>query len=158
MTLSVEGIAITASEKEVQRFFDGIIPGGDPIVKPLVSDVNSAFKSATVTFRGRTKAECKAIFEKLKEHHRTLRDGTGTSSTLDYGADFVGLTELANRCANDERPHFEYVLTLSPACLRAQVLQCLFCPWFGWSRLQFLPSQGKRSQKKQHVGSRYFTW
>lgn len=109
MTLSVDGIAITASEREVQRFFDEIIPDGDPIVKPLVSDMNRAFKSATVTFRGRTEAERKAIFEKLREHHRTLIDGTGTSSTLDYGEDFVGLTELANRCANDERPCFEYV-------------------------------------------------
>ena len=116
MTLSVEGIAITATEREVQRFFDEAIPGGDPIVKPLVSSAYRAFKSATVTFGGRTKAECKATFEKLKEHHRTLLDGTGTSSTLDYGEDFIGLTELANRCANDERPCFEYVLN-SLACL-----------------------------------------
>lgn len=122
MTLSVERIAITATEGEVQRFFNETIPGGDPIVKPLASNVNRAFKSATVTFRGRTKAECKATFEKLKEHHRTLLDGTGTPSTLDYGEDFVGLTELANRCANDERPCFEYVLkplACLPLCSKA---------------------------------------
>ena len=140
MTISVRRIAITASEDDIQRFFKEKIPDGDPIVKSLVNDANHVFKSATVTFKGRTKAECKATIEKLKDpSHRTLRDGTGISSTLDFDGDFLGLTELANRCATDEKPYFEYVLRSFVCLPMSKAFQCLLCSWLGRSRIQFFP-------------------
>ena len=146
MTLSVRQIAITASKEDVQDFFARKIPDGDPIVKSLVNDANRVFKSATVTFKGRTKAECKATIERLKDPNcRTLLDGTGISSNLDFDGDFLGLTELANRCAFDEKPHFEYVLRPFTCSSNFEYLQRLFCPWLGWPRIQLLPSQGEVS-------------
>ena len=113
-TLSARRIAITASEEDVQHFFESKIPGGDPVVKSFVNDANRVFKSATVTFKGKTKAACKATIERLNDpSHQTLVDGTGTISILDFDGDFLGLTELANRCADDEHPYFEYVLRRS---------------------------------------------
>ena len=109
MTVAVRRIANTASEEDIQSFFNRKIPDNDPVVKALVNDANHAFKSATVTFKGRTKAECKAVIKKLKDPlHRTLCDGIGVSSTLDFDENFLGLTELANNCAYDENPYFEY--------------------------------------------------
>ena len=107
MTVSVRRIAITASKEDIQRFFKEAIPDGDPIVNSPVKDANHAFKSATVTFKGRTKAECRATIKKLKDSHRTLDDGTGGKSTLDFDEDFLGLTKLASGYKNDENPYFE---------------------------------------------------
>ena len=110
-TMLVRRIAITASEREIQSFFEEKIPNGDPVVKSLVSDANRVSKSVTVTFKGRTKADCKAIIEKLRgPSNSILHDSTGTTSILDFDEDVLGLTELANRCANDEKPYFEYVI------------------------------------------------
>lgn len=85
------------------------IPKGDPLVMSLPSEANHVSKSATVTLRGRTKSECKASIS---------HDSTGTTSILDFDEDFLGLTELANRCVNDEKHYFEYVIPAEYNCLK----------------------------------------
>ena len=156
MTISVRRIAVTVSLDEFQTFISEKIPDGDPIVKSFVNNANRAFKSATVTFKGSTKAKCKATIEKLRDSDdNILIDDTGTTSTFDFDGDFIGITELANRCAHDEEPYFEYVFREFTCLSVSEHIQRLFCSRLRWSRIQLLPSQGEDPQKKQYVGSRY---
>ena len=156
MTISVRRIAFTTSWAELQRFVTEKIPDGDPIVESLVNDANLVFKSATVTFKGSTKAKCKATIQMLKDSDdKTLVDETGTRSTLDFDADFLGITELANRCVNDENPSFEWVFREFMCLSVSENLQRLLRPRLRWSRIQFLPSQGQKPPESKYVGSRY---
>ena len=109
-TLCVRKIAITASPNDIERFLAAKIPDGDPVVNSLVNDANGVFKTATVTFKGRNKAACEATIRALKSSSGSpLQDEAGIVSDLDFDSEFLGLTELANGCVQDEEPYFEYV-------------------------------------------------
>ncbi len=150
VTLSVRRIAITASTDDVQNFFATKIPGGDPVVNSLVSDTNCVFQNATVTFKGRTKVECNATIKRLQDtKHRTLVDGAGTTSILDFDVDFLGLTELANRCANDEKPYFEYLLLFSTCLVISNSPVCILS--MAWVVMPTTPSATRRMTIREAI-------
>ena len=154
MTILVRRIAITVSLNEFETFIAEKIPEGDPVVKSLVYDANRAFKSATVTFKGSTKAQCKATIERLKNSDdNILRDDTGTISTLDFDEDFLGITELANWCAEDEKPYFEYVLAKSRGCLCLKLSSVYFVHGLGGHAYNSFRHKAK-SHRKSNMWAR----
>ena len=109
-TLSARHVALTASIGDVQRFFSERIPKAEPIVNSLVIESNRSSRCATVTFKGSSAAACQEMIESLNHlTKRSLIDSSGTTSHLEFDGSFLGMTPLANHCADDEEPYFELV-------------------------------------------------
>lgn len=107
-TLCARQIALTASIDDVQRFFSDSIPEAEPFVNSLVIESHRSSRCATVTFKGPSKDACLETIDSLNLlTKRSLTDSSGTTSELEFDGRFLGITPLANNCADDEEPYFE---------------------------------------------------
>ncbi|KAH7357299.1 hypothetical protein BKA65DRAFT_225074 [Rhexocercosporidium sp. MPI-PUGE-AT-0058] len=105
-TLSVSGIGSTATERDVRRHFERVLPGCEPVVSDLVRDPHNGTKVTTVTFKRKSKQACKIAITKLKDERKMI-DAVAFSYNLAFSQSFLDLTLLASRSSE---PTFDVYL------------------------------------------------
>jgi hypothetical protein len=120
VTLSVSGIGSTATERDVRRYFERMLPGCEPVVSDLVRDPHNGTNVTTVTFKRKSKQACKRAINKLKDEGRLI-DAVAFSHTLAFSQSFLDLTLLASKSSD---PTFEYApIPTFPAFLYIYIYQ-----------------------------------
>lgn len=98
-------IAATTTKEEVEDFLNKQLPGCNPVVSPLIVDLESGNQVTTVIFQARNKNAGKKAVRLFLERRETLTDAAGSRSHIGMTTSCPHLTILERK---SENPRFEY--------------------------------------------------
>src|SRR5437667_6468879 len=93
ITVSIKNLPDNTTVIDIQNRFNSLLDRCDPVVGPIVRDVQNGQRATTVTFTVKSKRACQSAIDRIGERD-FLPDGGGLSK-IAVREDFLGLTTLS---------------------------------------------------------------